>query len=385
MRQEALLPTFLAVSHLQLCSRGRSAAEWMWRGESLVGGLNVRSRWRRRGGDSISGKLSLRLLPLALTAGLLGVAPIAAADPLPEEAAVPMTERGRVVAYWKDGGTAVKAAAEAALTGSDDDVRKFLGSDRLLAQVQDDQVSAAQILTLGGPSVREAARKALAGTPDALQTFLKSGWQEPLKVDQQLKAASLMNGAGSGVQAAAKAALNGTPDDIQVFLNESQYTARDADDRVKLVQILSEGGPNTQAAARLAINGSIEDVREFLTVGVHVARARDAERTSIAQLTQQAKEASAQAVRETEAAKEASAQAVAASQLAKESAAKAAAETEAARNDTNAAGMCIRDRGRPDGDEGRPQRHQLGAHRGQRGIPGVVRRRGRGTGRDGGP
>ncbi|MFF1904678.1 polymorphic toxin-type HINT domain-containing protein [Kitasatospora sp. NPDC058218] len=281
--------------------------------------------------------VSLRVLPLALAAGLLGAVPAMAADTTGATTPVVSMDRARVVALWQAGGPAIKATAEAALTGSDADVRKFLDIERVPAQVQDDQVSAAQILTLGGAGVREAARKALAGTPEELRAFLDGGYQEALKSDQQVRAASLINGAGAGVQAAARAALNGTPDDVQVFLNDGQYTARDTDDRVKLVQILATGGPNTQAAARLALNGTIDDVREFLEVGQHVAKARDVEHTSVEQLTQQAKEASAQAVRETEDAKESAAQAIAASQLAKESAAKAAAETEAARNDTVAA------------------------------------------------
>ncbi|MFH9355360.1 polymorphic toxin-type HINT domain-containing protein [Kitasatospora sp. NPDC017646] len=288
--------------------------------------------------------MSLRLLPLTLVAGVLGAAPAFAAEG-PEPTSAPtaavqvvLTDRGRVVDLWKEGGPAVKAAAEAALTGSDADIRKLLDAGIKSAQLEDDRLSATQIHDLGGSAVRDAAAKALAGTPQDLQTFLDTGWQAPLESDQRLQAAQLRNGAGRGVQEAGRAAINGSIDDIRTFLNEGQYAAREADDRVRLVQILSTGGPNTQAAARLALNGSIEDVRDFLDVGQHVARARDAERTSVSQLVQQAKEAAAQAVRETEAAKVASAKAVASSELAKQAAATAAAETQAAQNDTEAAG-----------------------------------------------
>ncbi|WP_435647326.1 polymorphic toxin-type HINT domain-containing protein [Kitasatospora purpeofusca] len=278
------------------------------------------------------GRAWLGTLPLALVAGLLGTNPAAASDVGGQPA--PLTDRARVVLFWQEGGPGVKAAAEAALTGSDADVRRFLDSEQVPARIQDDQVGAAQIHSAGGPGVQEAARRALAGTPQELAAFLDGGWREPLKADQQVRVAQLMNGAGPGVREAGQAALNGTEGDVDAFLNNGQYTARDADDRVQLVQILSQGGPNTQAAARLAINGTADDVHEFLTVGQHVARARDAERTTVAQLAQQAQEAGAQAVRETEAAKASAAQALAASALAKEATARAAAETEAARNDS---------------------------------------------------
>ncbi|MFD0276833.1 polymorphic toxin-type HINT domain-containing protein [Kitasatospora sp. NPDC127111] len=251
---------------------------------------------------------------------------------------VPQSDRGRIVQIWKDGGPGVKAAAEAALLGSDADVRKFLDADLKPAQLADDRLSATQIHDLGGQAVRDAATKALNGTPDDLQAFLATGWQAPLESDQRLQAAQLRNGAGRGVQEAGRAAINGSIDDIRNFLNDGQYTAREADDRVRLVQILSTGGPNTQAAARLALNGSIEDVRDFLEVGQHVAHARDAERADVSQLVQQAKDAAYQAVRETEAAKQASAKALASSELAKQAAAAAAAETQASQNDTEAAG-----------------------------------------------
>ncbi|MFF1907330.1 polymorphic toxin-type HINT domain-containing protein [Kitasatospora sp. NPDC058218] len=280
----------------------------------------------------MAGWMWLRLLPLALVAGLLGASPALATDDEPNP--VPLTDRARVVIFWQEGGVGVKAAAEAALTGTDADVRRFLDSEQAITQIQDDQVSAAQIHALGGPGVQEAARRALTGSPQDLAAFLAGGWREPLKADQQVRVAQLMNGAGPGVREAGQAALNGTEFDVQAFLNDGQYTAREADDRVQLVQILSQGGPNTQAAARLAINGTADDIREFLAVGQHVARARDVERTSVAQLAQQAQEAGAQAVRETEAAKASAAQALTASALAKEATEKAAAETEAARNDT---------------------------------------------------
>ncbi|MFF1908738.1 polymorphic toxin-type HINT domain-containing protein [Kitasatospora sp. NPDC058218] len=296
-------------------------------------GRTRRGRWWR---DSVLGSASLRLLPLALVAGLVGaVGPAMADEPAAE--LVP-TERAMVLRHWENGGPAVKAAAAAALLAGDAEVTAFLASGRLPAEVQDNQVQVARIQAAAGPGVQEAAHAALNGTAEDLRYFLGGGWEQALVGDQQLQVSQMLNGADPGLQAAGRKALNGSVEELRKFLAEGQFAARDADDRVKLVQLFSIGGPNTQAAARLALNGTIDDVREFLKVGQHVARARDAERTSVAQLVQQAKEASAQAVRENEAAKAASAQAVAAAKQAKEDAALAAAETQAAQQDTSKAG-----------------------------------------------
>lgn len=273
---------------------------------------------------------------MALLAGLLGSGPAFATDPAPAWVPVESTARAKALGWWQEGGSAVREAAEVALLGDATAVDTFLNSGRALAALRDERADAEQILALGGPQVREAAQRALSsdsGTGEVIRAFLATGWKWPLEQDQRIRVAQAMNGAGRGVQDAGKAALSGTPDDVQRFLTEGQYSNRDADDRVRLVQILSAGGPNTKTAAKIAINGSIEEVREFLKTGQYVARARDEERASIVQLAQQAREASALAVRETAEAKEASAKAVVAAELARQAAQRAEEETRAAQTD----------------------------------------------------
>ncbi|MGW5251354.1 ALF repeat-containing protein, partial [Streptomyces sp. NPDC004129] len=75
--------------------------------------------------------LCLGLLPSALVLGLLGPAPSPArADGTPPTTAtgspLPDTDRAKVVRLWETGGPGVRAAAEGALVGSDDDVKNFL-------------------------------------------------------------------------------------------------------------------------------------------------------------------------------------------------------------------------------------------------------------------
>ena len=50
---------------------------------------------------------------------------------------VPQTDRGRIVELWKSGGPAVKGAAEAALLGSDNDVRVAKEGNHLMIHVVD--------------------------------------------------------------------------------------------------------------------------------------------------------------------------------------------------------------------------------------------------------
>ncbi|MFF2546204.1 polymorphic toxin-type HINT domain-containing protein [Kitasatospora sp. NPDC058063] len=297
-----------------------------------------RSRRRGRGGPPLWGRLSLSLLPLALTAGLVGAATPSASAVEPAPGQVQLSARERVLQAWLDGGPRTHELAETVLAGSDQDVTQFVYNELVGSQHADDLLAATQIEGVGGSKVREAAGKAIEGTPAELRAFLESGWQSAMDADRRLWITRITDpamGAGRGVQAAGDAALrSNSSDELQRFLTETQFTAKDGDDRVKLVQILSSGGPNTQAAARAALSGSIQDVRDFLTTGQYVAQNRDMERASIAQLVQQAKDAGAQAAQETAAAIEAKNTAVYEAQKAMEAAARAAFETQQAGNDS---------------------------------------------------
>lgn len=231
------------------------------------------------------------------------------------------------------GGPGVKAAAEAALTGSDADISHFLSIEKTLRQ-RDDRLDGFSLLSVGGTGVREAAQTALATqNPETLRTFLLQGWQAPLARDRRVETLSVMSTSGVGVNAAGKRALEGTPEDVRTFLEDTQHAARRTDNRVQVMSLLSVGGPNVRGAATIALKGTPEDVQEFLDIGQHIARNRDQEHATVSQLAQQAKEAGAQAERSTALAKESSKSAVDQARLAKEAAQRAAKETEAARND----------------------------------------------------
>ncbi|WP_149179333.1 polymorphic toxin-type HINT domain-containing protein [Streptomyces sp. TRM49041] len=302
--------------------------------------LNYQSRGRRRRARTALRRLSLGVLPLACAAGLLGQAPPARADeatsPAAVSGAVSPTHRALVVDLWKRGGPGVRAAAEAALTGSDDDVVRFLARSGD-EEFQDQRVAAAQIASVGGRATVAAAREALNGSPADLRDFLKEGWKAPVVEDERVRVAQIISNGGRGVREAGLAALNGTQEDIRKFLAEGQYVQRQQDERVQVAQILSAGGPAVRAAAKVALNGSPEDIREFLEVGQFIARSRDQEYSTVAQLADQARAAGRRAAAETAAAKDASARAVEASKLAKAAALEAASEAEKAKDDSKRA------------------------------------------------
>ena len=150
-------------------------------------------------------RTALGLLPLALAAGLLGAAPAAAVSADASE--VTAADRGQVVDYWREGGPGVKAAAEAALTGTDADVETFLAAAGELT-LQDERVTAAQVAGVGGPELLAAAREALAGTQEDLETFVSWGWEAPMQQDNRVRVAQIIDTAGPNVQDAGRAALD---------------------------------------------------------------------------------------------------------------------------------------------------------------------------------
>lgn len=275
-------------------------------------------------------------LSLAMLAGLVSASPAAADTPL-STAGLDTTDRGKVVLFWKAGGPAVKAVAEAALVGSDQDIRQFLDSGRAAAEYGDDKEAALQIIAQGGRGLREGAERALAGTPQDLDTFMKEGWKPLLQQDELVEATRITDAGGPGVRQAGDAALNGSMEQLEDFLNRVQFQQNEADSLVRVTQIESAGGPAVKQAASLAMNGTPDDIREFLAVGQYIARANDQEFASINQLADQVNTAGMQTAQEASAAKDASDQAVSAARLAKEAAALAAAEMKASQNDASRA------------------------------------------------
>ncbi|WP_346776077.1 polymorphic toxin-type HINT domain-containing protein [Micromonospora sp. HNM0581] len=254
---------------------------------------------------------------------------------LPATAEVPPPpSREWTTAYLFSGGPSVRRAAEAALLGSEEDLRLFRDELREQAQQVDDRAAAQVLAGMDGPAMRAAALQALAGNPQEVRVFVSGGWEVAWASDERVRAYRLVESGGPTMRRAAEQALAGTPEQLRDFLAEGRHAAQVADDRLAVTRMLTGGsnnsGPVLDAAAQEALVGSAEQLREFLDSGQFVARARDQELASIRSLTEQAKQASETTARESLAATEASIRAANAADEAKKAAETAAAETAAA-------------------------------------------------------
>ncbi|MFF3982282.1 DddA-like double-stranded DNA deaminase toxin [Streptomyces sp. NPDC001828] len=274
------------------------------------------------------------MLATGLLSGLMG-APSALAAEAP---AVPADVRSQIVGYWRNGGDDLKLAAEQALLGGDDAVRKFL-QDAPSIQDDDNRLDAARLAMTGGPEVRQAAKEAMGKSPSELERFLLDGFETAQDDDAKVDIARMVTLGGSSVREAGKEALLGTAEDRERFLQSGQYEARQEDNKVDVARMTNTGGPNVKAAAKVALRGTPDDIVEFLEIGQFVARNRDQEYASVAQLTEQAKEAGTQAEAATKQAEEDSKKAIEASDRAKTAAKNAAAQMQDTKLDSRQAAV----------------------------------------------
>ncbi|MEJ3745834.1 polymorphic toxin-type HINT domain-containing protein [Actinomycetes bacterium KLBMP 9797] len=277
------------------------------------------------------------LTVLILLAGFLRAGPARAADePI-------SADRPLVVSAWQAGGTQVRAAAEAALVGSDDQVRAFLENGWQQAQRLDERDALVGVVTDGGPAVRAAAKQALdaadAGDGNAIAAFLNSGWQEASNIDARVSVNQLMATGGPQVRQVAQQALDSEdPALLRKFLDAGWQPQWATDQRLRVNQAMATGGPQVKAAGQKALDaGTPEAFEQFLDYGWAVASARDEEVATLTDLLAQAEAAGKIAAEETKQAKDEFARAKEAADAARRSAAEAARATEAARNNTQQA------------------------------------------------
>jgi hypothetical protein len=262
---------------------------------------------------------------VALLLSSTATVPSASADPAPATDAG--ASRRQVASLWHFGGPTVHAAAERALAGTDADLAAFLTNELPRAKSTDERISVDRMLTAGGSTVKTAAQQALdSADSTALTSFLQTGWQVPWGHDQRIRVDQILAAGDTEVRKAAQAALDAdTPEALQTFLQSGWQTPYNNDQRIRLNQILAGGGPEVRTAAQRALDtGTPEAYTQFLDHDRAIAEARDQETTTVAQLAAAAKDAGAEAARETQSAKDASARAVREAELAKQAALAAA-------------------------------------------------------------
>uniref|UniRef100_UPI00278C8DA2 ALF repeat-containing protein n=1 Tax=Streptomyces sp. CC224E TaxID=3044174 RepID=UPI00278C8DA2 len=165
-------------------------------------------------------------------------------------------------------GTWTREAAEFALAGSDDDVLRWVETDRVIALGQDNVENVAATAAISTKNVATAAAEALK-TEDAakIRTFLESGAIAAAKDDNEVETFSLLadDSTGTAVRRAAEAALEkGTAEALHTFLHVERDAAVREDDRVAATTLLEKGGPYVKAAARIALEGDTHMLRQFI-------------------------------------------------------------------------------------------------------------------------
>ena len=196
-----------------------------------------------------------------------------AADPA---LTVPNGRRASVY-LLRTGGVAVKDAARAALSGSDDDVVTFVRSGLAVAQESDDRVAVAAIAAdpAARPGLRQAARDALAGPYAGVAALLRTGDYPGRDTDDRVEVNQIMAAGGPSTKPAAQKALDGTVADVREFLAHGQYVTHLIDLDVYVTRTLSDG-PEVNAVAQAVLDGPRSGLQPYLDGELGKARARDA-------------------------------------------------------------------------------------------------------------
>ncbi|WP_430788539.1 polymorphic toxin-type HINT domain-containing protein [Actinoplanes sp. G11-F43] len=242
---------------------------------------------------------------LMLLAGFLHGKPVRA-----DEIESATVSRGTVVNAWLSGGPHVRALAEAALTGNDDQVSAFFNGGMEQATRVDLREAVADSILVAGPALRAAAEAAIAahdaGDPEALNTFLASGRQGPQNIDARLRVNQLMATGGPQVREAAQAVLDSEdPLLIADFVESGWEKQWQTDLRLRVNQVAASGGAQVKAAAQKALDAATPTAYEqFLSYDWDVAVAQEQETAALEDLLSLAEESAAIVDRETANAKD---------------------------------------------------------------------------------
>ncbi|MEU4658502.1 ALF repeat-containing protein [Streptomyces sp. NPDC023723] len=177
-------------------------------------------------------------------------------------------------------GTYVRRGANAALSGTVDDLRAFLKTGCDVGQLQDDALAVAHILYVasqnGDKRVVAAANAALNTlSAEAVRAFLDTGYAQAQVEDDALATATILVGAAKNgdvnVQEAGNDALNASTAEALSYFRWTGYRlAQAADDAIYISRMLLD--PDISDAMVDAIravldDGSPEALREFRTAG----------------------------------------------------------------------------------------------------------------------
>ncbi|WP_221323048.1 deaminase domain-containing protein [Actinoplanes sp. L3-i22] len=282
--------------------------------------------------------LRYRLIP-AVVMGVVASQFVVPQTAQAEESTSPSPRLQAAIA-WQSGGDSVRAAAAAALVGSDADLAEFLDTGWAEGTAADQRAAVLDILGSGGPAVQSAAQTALDSTDaKALTTFLQTGFAGAQDKDTRVRANQMLATSGPLLHAAVQKALDlEDVDALGAFLDTGWQHAFYADQRIQVLKIMQTGGKEVRAAAQRALDSeNVNVLTEFIESGWAVATARDEETSSLTDLVNATADAGKRAAAATQEAKDQAAKAKTASASAKKAAQTAASEADQAGADAQRA------------------------------------------------
>ncbi|WP_328719931.1 ALF repeat-containing protein [Streptomyces sp. NBC_00247] len=288
---------------------------------------------RRRVLSAAAAATAVAALPLTTTARAFAATADTGTGPaLPS---LPDTPRAKAVAAWQVGGKATRAAAAAALVGTDADVEAFVATGLPSAVAEDNRVALFKSLSISGKGTAAEIARVLDAGDTEIEGFLSGGFARVQQEDLSVLTYTLRSLGGKSVQAAADIALtDGSGDALMKFVTDTQFSARLQDEIAEIYKLLNGAGPELSTYASRALDdGGATAIRWFLEIGQNIARARDDEAATIEQLVAVAQRQSKQAELTMGKAKEESDKAVSAAAEAKKAALEAADEAQAAKED----------------------------------------------------
>ncbi|MBW8740215.1 MAG: chemotaxis protein [Streptomyces turgidiscabies] len=170
-----------------------------------------------------------------------------------------------------------RAAAEDALSGSDDVVIDYLRNGWTTAKEGDDRSYVERLAEESETEeVRNAAEAALDGNAATVAQFIDNGQYKVAAQSMRVAIARVIGDAGPVLKESGLAALNSdAPKKFSKFLTRTQFTARTQDERVRAAQLFDTGSPEVRSAARIALEGSPQSLHTFIVSGQYKAQRKD--------------------------------------------------------------------------------------------------------------
>ncbi|MFJ8442004.1 ALF repeat-containing protein [Kitasatospora griseola] len=167
--------------------------------------------------------------------------------------------------------------ANAALSGTAEDIRHFLDVEMPGIIHDDNRIRVLQIITEAGPGtdIWQAGQKAMSGDNAAIDHFLQVEWPQWANSQRWIKVLRQLTQPGSSLTLTEAAAKALSADDLKAFLAGLDGTDV-GEARLRITQAMSLGGPEVRKIANRALDSFDEAyIHSVLLTGLGEAQARD--------------------------------------------------------------------------------------------------------------